>query len=75
MNDEGRPTARKYLEKAGLTLPTLDDSSERTHRLYRVSAIPTVFLISTDGKVVKWFRGGRSEESLLAALKSTGITN
>jgi len=75
VNDEGRTIARKYLEKAGLTLPTLDDSSEKAHRMYRVSAIPTVYLIGADGKVVKWFRGARSEESLLAALKSAGIAN
>ena len=73
VNDEGHATARKYLDKAGLTLPTLDDSSEKAHRMYRVSAIPTVFVIGADGKVVKWFRGGRSEESLLAALKSAGV--
>lgn len=73
VNDEERGTARKYLEKEGLTLPTIDDSSEKAHRLYRVSAIPTVFLISADGKVVKWMRGGHNEESLRTALKSVGI--
>ena len=73
VNDEDRGTARKYLEKAGLDLPTLDDSSQKAHRLYHISAIPTVFLIGADGKVVRYFVGGRSEEALRAALRSAGV--
>ena len=73
VNDEDRSTAKKYLEKEGLALPFLDDSSQKAHRLYHVNAIPTVFLIDPQGKVVKYFRGGRDEESLRAALKTVGI--
>jgi peroxiredoxin len=73
VNDEDRGTAKKYLEKASLALPTLDDSSQKTHGLYHVTSIPTVFLIDENGKVVKRLRGGHSEESLRAALKSVGI--
>lgn len=73
VNDEDRSTAKKYLEKAGLELPTLDDSSRKAHRLYRISAIPTVFVIGPDGKVVKFFLGGRSEDSLRAALRTAGL--
>ncbi len=75
VDDEGRGVASKYLEKAGLALPTLDDSSERATRLYRVISIPTVFLIDPDGKIVKWINGSRSEEFLRAALKSAGVGN
>jgi len=74
VDDEERGTARKYLEKAGLELPTLEDSARKAHHLYRVDAIPTVFVISQDGTVVKWFRGGRTEASLRQALKSAGIS-
>ena len=74
VDDEERGTARKYLEKAGLELPTLEDAARKAHHLYRVDAIPTVFVISQDGTVVKWFRGGRTEASLRQALKSAGIS-
>ncbi len=73
VNDEDKSTARKYLEKEGLALPFLDDSSQKAHRLYHVNAIPTVFLIDPQGKVVKYFRGGHDEASFRAALKSVGI--
>ena len=73
VNDEDKGTARKYLEKQGLALPFLDDSSQKAHRLYHVNAIPTVFLIDPQGKVVKYFRGGHDEESFRAALKTVGI--
>ncbi len=72
VNDEENGVAKKYLEKNGLNLPTLEDFSQKAHRLYRISAIPTVYIISTDGKVMKYFRGGRSEDSLRAALKAAG---
>ena len=75
VNDEDKGTARKYLEKASLDLPTLDDSSEKAHRLYHVSAIPTVYVIDANGKVVKYFRGGRSEDVLREALKTAGANN
>ena len=75
VNDEDRRIARKYVEKAGLTLPTIDDNSQNASRLYHVSSIPTVFLIDGNGKVVKRLRGGHNEESLRSALKSSGIGN
>ena len=75
VNDEDRGIARKYLEKAGLTLPPIDDNSQKASRLYHVSSIPTVFLIDGNGKVVKRLRGGHNEESLRSALKSAGIGN
>ncbi len=73
VSDEDRGTAKKYLDKEGLALPFLDDSAQKAHRLYHVTAIPTVFLIDPQGKVVKYFRGGHDEESFRAALKTVGI--
>ncbi len=73
VNDEDPGTAKKYLEKQGLTLPTLDDGNEKAHRLYRVDAIPTVFLIDEQGRIVKYLKGGHDEESLRAAIKTAGV--
>jgi peroxiredoxin/outer membrane lipoprotein-sorting protein len=73
VNDEGRGTARSFAEKARLPFPTLDDSSRKAHRLYRVSSIPTVFLIDRDGKIVRFFRGAKDEAAFRAALKGVGF--
>jgi peroxiredoxin/outer membrane lipoprotein-sorting protein len=73
VNDEDKSKVRKYLEQEGLALPVLDDSSQKAHRLYHVTAIPTVFLIDPKGNVVEYFRGGHDEASFRAALKTVGI--
>lgn len=73
VNDEDPTTAKKYLEKQGLTLPTLDDGNQKAHRLYRVNSIPTIFLIDEQGRIAKYLKGGHDEESLRAALKSVGV--
>ncbi len=73
VNDEEPDTAKKYLEKQGITLPTLDDGNQKVHRLYRVYSIPTVFLIDEQGRIVKYMKGDHDEESLRAALKTVGV--
>ncbi len=65
--------ASKYVKEANLTFDTLDDSGLKAHRLYRVRSIPSVFLIDKDGKVVRFFKGARDEESLRSALKGAGL--
>jgi peroxiredoxin/outer membrane lipoprotein-sorting protein len=73
VNDEGKGVASKYIKEANLTFDTLDDSGLKAHRLYRVHSIPSVFLIDKDGKVVRFFKGARDEESLRSALKGAGL--
>jgi peroxiredoxin/outer membrane lipoprotein-sorting protein len=73
VNDEGKTKAKGYLYKAQLQLPTLDDSDGRAHKLYGIRAIPMVFIIDKDGKIAHYFRGGREEPELRAALKSVGM--
>ena len=73
INDEGKGTARKFAEKNGLTFPIVDDSGEKAHRLYRVRAIPSVFLINADGKVVRFFLGAQSPETLNHAMRIVGL--
>jgi len=73
VNDEGKGTARKFADVASLTFPTVDDSDQKAYRQYRVRSIPSVFIINTDGKVVRFFSGARDEEGLRAALKSVGL--
>lgn len=73
VNDEGKGTARKYLEKAGLNLDTLDDSGYKVHRLYRVHSIPTLFLIDPTGKVAVFMKGAREPEKIRASLAAVGL--
>jgi peroxiredoxin len=72
VNDEGN-TAKAFAQKVGLTFPTVDDSRLKLHRLYRVSNIPSIFIIDRDGKVVRFLRGAHDEADLRAALKSAGL--
>jgi peroxiredoxin/outer membrane lipoprotein-sorting protein len=73
LNDEGKHEARAFSQKAALSFPTLDDSSLKAHRLYRVRAIPSLFIIGPDGKVVRFLRGGHNKADLLSALKVVGF--
>ena len=73
VNDEGKGTARKFLDKSDLPISTLDDSGQKAHRLYRVRSIPATFLIDRDGKIVRFFSGTKDEETLRAALKGVGL--
>ena len=73
VNDEGKSTAQAFANKVGLSFPTLDDSRLKLYRLYRVSNIPSLFLIDRDGNVVRFLRGAHNEADLRAALKSAGF--
>lgn len=73
INDEGKSVAKEYAAKAVLSFPTLDDSSEKAHRLYRIRSIPTIFIIDANGQVVRFLSGSRSKEDLMAVLKGVGF--
>jgi len=73
VNDEDKGTAKSFAGKAGLTFPTLDDSSQKLHRQYRVNSIPTIFLIDREGKIVRFLKGSRDEESLRKVLQTVGF--
>ena len=73
VNDEGKGTARGYVNKAELPFDTLDDSGMKVNRMYRIHSIPSVFLIDGDGKVVRFFKGAHDEAVLREALKSVGL--
>jgi peroxiredoxin/outer membrane lipoprotein-sorting protein len=73
INDEGKGTARKYSDKAGLNFETLDDSGSKVYRLYRVYNIPTLFLIDKSGKISVFMKGSREPEKIRAALAAVGL--
>lgn len=73
VNDEGVWEARDFIKKTGFSVPTLDDSSRKAHRLYRVRSIPATFLIDRDGKIVRFLSGAKDGDHLRAALKALGF--
>jgi len=73
INAEDKATVEHYLGKQGLTLPVLMDSKRTANKLYGCHAIPTVVVINGQGLVVAHYVGERSEDDLVAALKSAGL--
>lgn len=73
VNDEGKGAARKFTEEKGLAFPTLDDSGLKAHRLFRVHAIPSLFLVDRDGKIVVFLRGTKEPAKLRAVLSAVGL--
>jgi peroxiredoxin/outer membrane lipoprotein-sorting protein len=73
IDDESPEVAREFLKTHGYTFPTLVDERKEVARNYHVSAIPQVFVIGRDGKVVTHYVGAHSESDLRAALKKAGV--
>lgn len=73
VNDEDKGTAKSFAGKMGLTFPTIDDSRQKLHRDYRVNSIPTIFLIDREGKIVRFLKGSRDEDSLRKVLQTVGF--
>lgn len=51
------------LRSLGVTLPALLDEDKEVAELYRVTAVPTTFLIAPDGEVVASHRGYRDGDT------------
>jgi peroxiredoxin len=49
-------------------LQTLIDRSENASKQYRVQGIPSIVVIDREGKIVSYYLGNQSEQSLRAAL-------
>jgi len=73
VDDEGKGITRRFAEKAGVPFTVLDDSGDKVYRAYRVWNIPVTFVIDSNGKVVRFLRGGHDYDSLRSALKSVGL--
>ncbi|HEV2176652.1 MAG TPA: redoxin domain-containing protein [Terriglobia bacterium] len=73
VNNEDSRRVRKFLEKHGYNFTVLMDSQDTVHRMYACHAIPTVIVIDRGGVVKAQYIGGRSQEELVAALKTAGL--
>lgn len=75
VNDEPPSIARSYVEEGGYTFPTLYDKDQKVAGLYGVRAIPALFVIDRQGRIVARHKGygPGSEEKILDSLRRAGI--
>lgn len=73
MNAEPADRAKDYLDRNGLTFPTLLDPRMEIARLYQVRAIPTFVVVDRQGRIAAYMRGSRTEAQLEAALLKAGL--
>ena len=72
INTEDAKSARSFMKKYGYTFMTLIDDGNASV-IYRVEAIPTVFVIDKEGKITDHYVGAQTEEELREAIKRAGI--
>ncbi|HEV8132770.1 MAG TPA: redoxin domain-containing protein [Acidobacteriota bacterium] len=73
INDERPDVARSFVNENGYTFSTLSDLRHEAHRLYGVTAIPTLYFIDKNGRITARYVGGRGEQELRVALKQAGL--
>ncbi len=73
INTEEAENARKFFKSSGFSFTTLLDEQQQVAASYHITAIPQVFIIGRDGKIVAHYIGARSEDELRAGLKQAGI--
>jgi thiol-disulfide isomerase/thioredoxin len=60
--------ARAFIRHYGWTFPNLRDAEGTVGNAYRLTVLPTTFVIDADGRIGAVLRGPQSESSLKAAL-------
>ena len=73
INDEEREVAEDFVKKNNYTFSTLTDVDRQVTGSYRVTSIPTVFIVDRQGRIASHFVGARSESELRSGLKQAGI--
>lgn len=75
VNDEDAGTVKSFISKSHYELAVLLDGKRQVHRLYGVSAIPTLLIIDKQGVIREHFIGSRSEANLRKAIQSVLAMN
>ncbi len=68
-----RGAVQRYLDEAGLTMPTLVDPDGRIARLYGVRSLPTLFVVDREGRIVFREVGYTTEVGLRLRLWWAGL--
>ena len=66
--DRGKAPLENYIEKEGIKWPQYYDSTRQVSNMYQVRAIPSTFLIDSDGVIRKTNLRGSALESAVAQL-------
>jgi peroxiredoxin len=73
ITDESPELALKFLAKNQISFSSLTDPEQEVAVQYQVRAIPTIFVIGRDGRIVFQGIGVSREDALRTALKDAGI--
>ncbi len=69
-NDPEEGDARGFVRKYGWTFPNLRDGEGLVGDAYRITNLPTTFVIDPDGRIGAVLRGPQDEGSLTRALQA-----
>jgi thiol-disulfide isomerase/thioredoxin len=72
---DGLSGARAFVKRYRLTFPNLRDGEGRVGNDYRLTVLPSTFVIDASGRIRAVLRGPQSEASLTRALTSEGGTS
>ncbi len=67
-SDPERSEARKFIRRYSWTFPTLRDAEGLVGNAYRITVLPTTFVIDSRGRIRATLRGPQSASSLRSAL-------
>ena len=62
---------KAFLEENGYTYPVLMDDGGYTFGAYRISSLPTTFLIDKEGNVFGYVQGGLTQEAMESIIEQT----
>ena len=65
---DAKPGAREFIKRYGWTFPNVRDGEGTVGNAYRLTGLPTTFVINAHGRISKVLRGPQSEHSLQMAL-------
>jgi thiol-disulfide isomerase/thioredoxin len=68
ISDEAPSTVKKWIVNNRRKLPTLLDPDGKTSERYQIQSIPVLVVIGRDGKVLYYYIGVRSEQSLRSVI-------
>lgn len=72
-SQEDPATVKQYMKQEGLTLPVVVDPDGRVAKDYMVWAVPTIYIIDTDGIIKARFVENLTQEDLDKTLSDLGI--
>lgn len=72
---DGLSGARAFVKRYGLTFPNLRDGEGLVGNDYRLTVLPSTFVIDAAGRIRAVLRGPQNEQSLGRALASVGGTS